>query len=451
MNRRSDPSRDAFRAEPAPSPRGEKRPVRRSISATWILWLVVLAAVAVLLVGWEVLERRLVPDPSTGWRHFLITLRALVITGTACTIVFLLMRWQQRRVARTACRLAELVQEYGIDSSSESDFENPHLQRPRDVFAPEPVACPRVEIPGERCWQRKILDRDSADRSSAASVLAECRACEVYRRSTPDEFTALGEEINQLMFLLRTEARRVERLRAQMVEREKMFSIAQLASGVAHEVGNPLASISSVVQLLRRRAGGKESQASLDLIDSHVQRITSTVHDLARLAKGGGEGRGAVDVGAALERTTRLLAFDQRARGVDFISRVDPGLPTILGVPGQIDQVFLHLTLNALDAMGEGGTLTVGARRDGDRIAVTIEDTGAGIPAEIRSRIFNPFFTTKEPGRGTGLGLAVSYAIVQEHGGGLRFESTEGKGTVFTVDLPILDRASTLSEPPSEP
>jgi two-component system NtrC family sensor kinase len=119
-------------------------------------------------------------------------------------------------------------------------------------------------------------------------------------------------------------------------------------------------------------------------------------------------------------------------------------LPATWAIPGQLEQVFINLSLNALDAMPEGGTLTVRSHQENGRIEVRIEDTGAGIPPEIGRRVFEPFFTTKEPGRGTGLGLSVSYGIVQKHRGTIDLESTVNRGTVFTVRLPVLE---TLPEP----
>jgi signal transduction histidine kinase len=109
-------------------------------------------------------------------------------------------------------------------------------------------------------------------------------------------------------------------------------------------------------------------------------------------------------------------------------------------LPGQLQQVFINLSLNALDAMPDGGTLTIRADRKRKAILVSVRDTGEGIPPAVGRRIFEPFFTTKQPGQGTGLGLAVSYGVVQKHGGAIDFQSSVGGGTLFTVELPVLDR-----------
>ena len=294
---------------------------------------------------------------------------------------------------------------------------------------------------GERCWQVMGLSRVGRERRDPHLALQRCHKCPVYRASCPDKLTELGESFNNLMFLLEEEAARVGQMRAQMVEKEKMVAVGQIAAGIAHEVCNPLSSISSTVQMLKRRGADRVAMDQLDLIGTHIQRISTTVRQLVSLARPVSEQWERVDLGDTLSEAVRLIAFERRARHVEIRYESPRSLPPTYALRGQLQQVFLNLLLNALDAMPEGGKLSVRAEHRSRRIIAEVEDTGCGIAPETGRRVFEPFFTTKEPGQGTGLGLAVSYGIVQKHGGSIDFHSIVGEGTVFTVQLPVLDQA----------
>ena len=289
--------------------------------------LLLLCTCSALFVGSDVLERQLLPDLTTGWRHGLLTARSAIAVGVGSAIVYLLMRRQQRR------------------------------------------------------------------------------------------------------------------LRSQMVEKEKMVAIGQMAAGIAHEIGNPLSSISSIVQMLKRKGALHPQSEQLDLIQAHIQRISATVRQLAGLARPTSEHWEHVDLGPTLEEAVRLVSFDGRARRVKMDFTPPAALPPTYAVRGQIQQVFINILLNALDAMPDGGTLSVRAEHHPWAIRFRFEDTGCGIPAAIGRRVFEPFYTTKEPGRGTGLGLAVSYGIMQKHGGTIDFAARNGGGTVFSVEVPVLTGA----------
>jgi signal transduction histidine kinase len=402
--------------------------------------LAILCAFAVLFVTWDVVERQFFPNMSTGLRHALLTLQAGVVTGVAGGGVYYAMRRQQRRLSATAERLSRFLESYGKDPSHPGRFDNPHLKHCRDVLACECSDCPMYDCPGERCWQIRALSGANHDHQAPGVEIDQCHDCEVYRRSCPDKLTELGESFNNLMFLLDAEAKQLGRMRAQMVEKEKMAAIGQLAAGIAHEVGNPLSSISSVVQMLKRSRASEPQARQLDLIETHIQRISGTMRQMVSLARPVVERWERVDLGQTLEEAVRLIRFDRRARGLEIMLEPRKGLPQTYALRGQLQQVFINLSLNALDAMPDGGSLTILAGRKRGDIIVTVADTGCGIAPETGRRVFEPFFTTKEPGHGTGLGLAVSYGIIQKHGGTIDFSSTPGKGTVFTVSLPILDK-----------
>jgi len=402
-----------------------------------LLLVPVILTITVIFVGWELGERAMFDPMSIGQRHLLLFLRALATSIAACVVVYLLMLRRQRQLSKTAEELTTLLVSYMRDPRLARQFENPHRVHCRRLLECGESECPMYEDTGERCWQVMALGSSDQDHLSPGVAIEWCHECEVFQASCPDELTLLGENYNNLLFLLSEESQKMGRLRSELVEREKMFSIGQIASGVAHEVGNPLSSISSIVQMLKRSGKNEEMTEDLTLIETHIQRISGIVRQLSNLARRGDNNWAWIDVGQALEETVRLISFDTRASNVKIVFDEPPALPSIRGIPGQISQVFINLSLNALDAMPDGGTLTITAVKNRGRIIVRIEDTGGGIPPDTGRRIFDPFFTTKDPGCGTGLGLAVSNSIVRKLNGTIEHESEVGKGTAFLVYLPV--------------
>ncbi len=415
-----------------------RRASLRITSPKALIAFAVIVVFAVLFVGWEVAERHLFPEMSIGVRHALLTMRAGVATAAASVLVYMLMRNHQRRLASTAERITDLLESYTAKRSLSQRFENSSLLHCREVLSCDRHDCVMYHANDRRCWQEVALRQRHSDYDIPDVSIQQCHECEVYRIACPDKLTELGESFNNLMFLLEVEARQVGSMRAQMVEKEKMVAIGQMASGIAHEVCNPLSSISSIVQMLKRTGSIDPGSEELELIETHIRRITSTVRQMVSLARPSELRWQKADVGDNLEEAIRLIKFDRRAKNVDVVFTRPDSLPLTYVLSGQLEQVFINLSLNALDAMPEGGKLTIDAKKDHGCIVVEIEDTGCGIESGVGRRVFEPFFTTKEPGRGTGLGLAVSYSIVRKHGGSLDFESTPHKGTVFRVELPIL-------------
>jgi two-component system NtrC family sensor kinase len=231
-------------------------------------------------------------------------------------------------------------------------------------------------------------------------------------------------------------------LRARLLETERLAAIGELVAGVAHEVNNPLGSISAFSQLLLRDpALGTEHRESIEIIRSETQRASQVVRDLLAFARRAPAERSAVDVNELVERSLRLRGFQLTSARVQPVATLDPTLPSIEADSRQLQQVLLNLITNAIQAMTArgSGTLTVRTSHDGRGI-VTIEvsDTGMGVSPHARAHIFEPFFTTKPEGEGTGLGLSVSYGIVASHGGEIRVADTPpGTGATFIVTLPV--------------
>jgi len=232
-----------------------------------------------------------------------------------------------------------------------------------------------------------------------------------------------------------TEQRQLEQ---QLMHSQKMESIGTLAAGIAHEVGNPLASISSIVQVLLRTLGDEDAKQKLGLVQSQVHRITKIIRDLVDFSRPSNYQVQPTDLVRTLSDAVEIVKMGKKAKDVTFVTHVRRQIPMLALVPDQISQVFINILLNAVDALkGKHGLITAEVEREHETVRVTIADDGAGIRPEHMPKIFEPFFTTKEVGEGTGLGLWVSYGIVRSFRGDLTVQSTWGKGTSFTMTLPL--------------
>jgi PAS domain S-box-containing protein len=231
-------------------------------------------------------------------------------------------------------------------------------------------------------------------------------------------------------------------LESQLSQAEKLSSIGLLAAGVAHEVNTPLAVISSYAQMLSRQVQDEPKKAELlDKITRQTFRASEIVNNLLNFSRTSGTEFGEVDINKVIHDTLALLEHQLKTAAIKVEAGLAENLPPIYGNSGKLQQVFLNLFLNAKDAMPQGGTLQV-LSANGPGVSVTVADTGGGIAQEHMDRIYDPFFTTKntprDGRRGTGLGLSVTYGIIQEHAGSIRVASRVGTGTVFTMDFPLI-------------
>ena len=223
---------------------------------------------------------------------------------------------------------------------------------------------------------------------------------------------------------------------------EKMAAIGLLAAGVAHEVNTPLTGISSFTQMLLEKAGPDDSRRELlEKIERQTFRAAKIVNNLLNLARPSGGETGPVDLNVIIGDVLSLLEHQFKTGRIQVRRDLQEERLIVRGMEYKLQQVFLNLFLNARDAMPKGGWLSVSARVRGDEAVVEVGDTGIGIPPEHLARIYDPFFTTKGEGRGTGLGLSVTFGIVNEHGGTLSCESEPGQGTRFRLALPLASEA----------
>ena len=253
-----------------------------------------------------------------------------------------------------------------------------------------------------------------------------------------DEVGELADAFNRMMDELE-EARGKEAVRqAQLAHTEKMAAVGTLAAGVAHEVNNPLAGMLTCIETMEANPVDAELRDRyLVLIRDGIQRIEHTVLNLLDFSRPREIQPEPTSLNHNLRHVVELVEYQLRKSGVEVLFELDPEEPIVLADHFQMEQLFLNLVLNAIQAMPSGGKLTLRTHTLPLRAVAEVSDTGNGIPEAIRERIFDPFFTTREVGQGTGLGLSVSYSIVQAHGGVIELASALGKGSTFKVWLPV--------------
>jgi signal transduction histidine kinase len=253
----------------------------------------------------------------------------------------------------------------------------------------------------------------------------------------PDELGRAARSFDAMLSALRRSQAELEAFyRERMIRADRFAAVGEIATGLAHEIKNPLAGLSGALELLAEDLAGDPRQAEVVGEMRHqVQRLTGTMESLLSFARPPKARLRATDVGASLEKVLFLIRQQVRGGAVTVQDELARGLPQVLADPAQLEQVFLNLCLNACQAMnGQGsGTLTLRARADEGTVAVDVCDSGPGIPPDLRNQVFKPFFTTKR--EGNGLGLAISARIIAEHGGHIGYRCPPEGGTVFTVTL----------------
>jgi PAS domain S-box-containing protein len=228
-----------------------------------------------------------------------------------------------------------------------------------------------------------------------------------------------------------------KRLQAQIDQSEKLAVIGQLAAGVAHEIGNPLTSISALVQILQRRSQDEFMTEQLANIKENIDRITKIVRELVDFSRPPSYETGSQDITDIIKTALGIVKYDKRVRKIKFETDLKNVLPNVNVAADQLLQVFVNILINALDAVQGNGTITVNSRHDKKNVYVEIIDDGCGMDDVTQGKIFDPFFTTKEVGKGTGLGLSVSYGIINRFYGEIKVKSKLNEGSKFTIILPI--------------
>ncbi|RKY87965.1 hypothetical protein DRQ09_03630 [candidate division KSB1 bacterium] len=229
-----------------------------------------------------------------------------------------------------------------------------------------------------------------------------------------------------------------KKLEAQIMHQEKMASLGLMAAGIAHEVGNPLTSISTIVQVFQRRTKDPFFLENIKTLRSNIERINKIVRELVDFSRPSSYNFENIQINNVIKNAIGIAKYDRRVKNIEIKSDLDSNLPIVRLIPDQLLQVLINIIFNAIDAIESSyGRILVSSKLENSRIKIEIEDNGIGIPRENLNKIFEPFYTTKKIGRGTGLGLTVSYGIIKNFGGTINVESEEGKGSKFSIILPI--------------
>ncbi len=245
--------------------------------------------------------------------------------------------------------------------------------------------------------------------------------------------------IKRILFLIKDISQR-KSMERQLLQADKMASIGQLAAGIAHEINNPLSMILGYTQLLlREEEQGTEKSADLKIIEKHARNCKTIVGDLLSFSRSTRTKKEVSQLNTALEEVLSVVRHQCELDKIEIQKELDPGIPAMVFDEAKIKQVFMNLIMNAKQAIGSKGAIRLKTlcEQPNGMVLIQVADTGCGIEPEDLSRIFDPFFTTKATGEGTGLGLSVSYGIVKNHGGEILVESEPGKGSTFTVVLPV--------------
>jgi signal transduction histidine kinase len=265
-------------------------------------------------------------------------------------------------------------------------------------------------------------------------IAAELNRFERERKTTA-ELKAAYQKLNEYTQQLKDS-------QEQLIQSEKLSSLGQLAASIAHEVNNPLSGVLTYTQLLTKRINSDKfsKESALDYLakmESELTRSTGLVRNLLDFARQSAPVLVETDLNDIVNRVLELTAHSAKLAKVEVIKELDSSLPKLIADPNQLQQVCTNLVLNAIQAMPRGGKLTLRTSLEKDQLKLEVKDTGYGISPENMRKLFTPFFSTKKEVKGVGLGLAISYGIIQRHRGKIDVQSIEGKGTTFTVYLPV--------------
>jgi PAS domain S-box-containing protein len=396
--------------------------------------------------------------PEALGRPLLVTAEPVFDEGTqvgaVCTVRDLSELRRVEAVARESQTLLTHILEsareaiYAIDTEGRLQWCNPALGQATGLAPGEMIGRRLLDLTHEadRDHVRERFRRALAGEPQNYEMRYVTRAGQVRYALVDDAPLVVDGRTTGVLGIARdvTEQKQ-ERERA--AQADKLRALGQLASGVAHDFNNSLAAILGRAQLLRRATRDPETARSLDIIQTAAEDAAATVRRIRSFAhQAPGERRGRLDIAAllrdAVEITRTRWENDARARGLAYDVRVESECEALArGSASELREVFVNLIVNAIDAMPAGGRLDIRCRRSGERLELLFTDTGEGMGEEVRARIFEPFYTTKGA-QGTGLGLFVSYGIIERHGGQITVESERGAGTTFRISLPRAESPS---------
>jgi signal transduction histidine kinase len=254
-----------------------------------------------------------------------------------------------------------------------------------------------------------------------------------------DEIGELSTSFNDMAGELKERESSLKKAQHALVQSEKMAAVGTLSAGLAHEVKNPLSAVLGYAQLSKRKLDQPEALLKhLDTIENETRRCNEIIGNLMQFSRQEKGEHEQISVNEVVEKSMAIVDHQLGLKSVEIKSELADELPDISGNANQLQQVIMNLMINAQQAMGEeGGTVSLATLIEDDSLLITVSDTGPGIEPDIAAKIFEPFYTTKPAGQGTGLGLSVTYGIIQDHGGDISVKRSESGGAKFVVALPL--------------
>jgi PAS domain S-box-containing protein len=332
-------------------------------------------------------------------------------------------------------------------------FQKPASHCDRDL-----IGCPLNKVVQSRRPTHQILsqsDREGRPHHVDAQIFPVWKTEGVISkfievgRDISDSIKEEEEMARRLEKMVEDRTRELQETQSKLLHHDKMASLGKLSASVVHEINNPISGVLNLVMLMSRMMeGGTLQQKEMDqftrylrLMESETRRVSRIVSNLLAFSRDSRMEFGRVNLNQLIEKTLFLNANLLKLHSVKVEEILDQGLPPVVGSEDRLQQVFMNLVSNAVEAMETSGgerilNITTKPLPEKEFVSVTFTDTGVGIPQENLSKLFEPFFSTKKKGKGVGLGLSVVYGIVQEHGGSIQVQSKEGRGTSFTIELP---------------
>ena len=382
--------------------------------------------------------------------------------------------------------ISALIQEVAIKKNFSVRFENPNLKKCHEFMRCDKEGCICYADGGndQRCWQKAGTFCRGEVQGQFAKKYETCTKCPFFEDAAHDPYSYLGEQFNNMMHILETQHIDLENaynelkmVQSQVLQQEKMASIGQLAAGVAHEINNPMGFIMSNINTLKRylekiseyltvqtatvercskqcgntdiikEIAEKRKELKIDYITEDLNnlineslegadRVKKIVQDLKNFSRVDESEFKTADINSGLESTINIV-WNELKYKANLVKEYGD-IPLTVCNPGQLNQVFMNMLVNAAHAIDKQGEIRVKTWAEGGLINIAISDSGSGISEENQKRIFEPFFTTKEVGKGTGLGLSIAYDIIKKHNGMIKVDSEVGKGTTFTLSIPVV-------------
>jgi signal transduction histidine kinase len=373
-----------------------------------------------------------IEDRLKSLKRYLFTITAIMLAGGIAG-AFAVSNYLTKPLRRLKDRMVD-VQAGNLDVE---------VDNPRIVRCWERLSCDKRDCPSYgklRCWAIAGTFCHDTVQGAFAQKIGDCRRCVVYQESCGDEIRELVEVFNQMVKDLRFNLQQLKKADAEKARLERLSALGEMAATVAHETKNPLNSIRVATSYLKKNFQGEILTEFLTIIEEEVMRLNDITSNFLGFSKPAPLVFKTGDINGIVRATVELIRQEATDRNIEVLLVTDENIPPMPWDNSAMKQALLNLLLNALDASKEGDAITISTEIAGDRLRVSVQDTGTGIRKEILADIFKPFYTTKT--RGSGLGLAIVDRIVKEHKGSIAVQSEPGKGTQFIIELPVHDHAN---------